>query len=696
VEAIGKTPDQKASMRTRISALLLFTVFLTLTPGATHAQGRRPLNLDDLASFREVTDPQRSPEGQWVAYVVTSYDFAKDKKDSDVWMVSWDGSRQVRLTSSPDSEENPRWSPDGRYLAFTASRGEEDDKKKGDQVWLLDRSGGEAQKLTDVKGDVSEYAWSPDGKRLVLAVDDPDPNEAAEKEKKDGKPGTKPPIVIDRYHFKQDKVGYLGAQRTHLYLFDIGRRAIDALTSGVWDEAAPEWSPDGHWIAFTSRRGPDPDRSTNSDIWMVEAKAGATPRQVTASTNPDGGRPAWSPDGKFLAYLQGDDPRFYAYNQNRLAIMPVAGGTPTVLTGSLDRSVSSPEWSSDGKAIFFLVEDDRAQYVARVPASGGAIAPLTAGRGVAREFSLGTDGRAAVLAATAVAPFEIYALEAEGAQLRKLSAHNDGWLGTVQLATVEDFTTKVKDGTVVNGLLFKPPSFTPGTTYPTLLNIHGGPNGQDEHAFDFEGQWLAANGYVVLQVNYRGSAGRGSKYQKAIFADWGHLEVVDLIAGVDYAIAQGIADPARLGIGGWSYGGILTNYTIATDARFKAAVSGASSSLQTTMYGVDQYIVQYEAELGPPWKNPDGWKKVSYPFFHADRIKTPTLFLCGEKDFNVPIAGVEQMYQALRSLNVDAQLVIYPEQFHTLTTPSYLRDRLQRYVAWYDKYLKPNAGTPTH
>jgi dipeptidyl aminopeptidase/acylaminoacyl peptidase len=682
-------------MRSRNVAHLLFTILLFLTPGVTHGQGKRLLALDDLASLREVSEPRRSPDGQWVAYVVTTSDFARDKKDADVWMVSWDGRRQVRLTSSPESEEHPRWSPDGRYLAFTASRGEEDEKKKkSDQVWLLDRLGGEAQKLTDVKGDVSEYAWSPDGKRLVLAVDDPDPNEPTDK--KDGKPATRPPVVIDRYHFKQDKLGYLGAQRTHLYLFDIERRAVEALTSGVWDEAAPEWSPDGQWIAFTSRRGPDPDRSTNTDIWVVESKAGATPRQVTTSTNPDGGRPAWSPDGKFLAYLQGDEPRFYAYNQNRLAIVPVAGGTPTVLTGALDRSVSSPQWSSDGKAISFLVEDDRAQYVARVPVIGGAVEPLTTGRSVVRELSLGTDGRAAVLAATADMPFEVYALEADGGQLRKLSAQNDGWLEKVQLATVEDFTTKAKDGTVVNGLLFRPPFVAPGTAYPTLLNIHGGPNGQDEHAFDFEGQWLAANGYVVLQVNYRGGAGRGSKYQKAIFADWGHLEVVDLLAGVDYAIAQGIADPARLGIGGWSYGGILTNYTIATDPRFKAAVSGASSSLQTTMYGVDQYIVQYEAELGPPWKNPDGWTKVSYPFFHADRIRTPTLFLCGEKDFNVPIAGVEQMYQALRSLNVDTQLVIYPGQFHSLTTPSYQRDRLQRYVAWYDKYLKPKAGAPTH
>ena len=485
-------------------------------------------------------------------------------------------------------------------------------------------------------------------------------------EKKEGKPATKPPIVIDRYHFKQDKLGYLGAQRTHLYLFDMERRAIEALTSGVWDEAAPEWSPDGRWIAFTSRRGPDPDRSTNSDIWVVEAKAGATPRQVTTSTNPDGGRPAWSPDGKFLAYLQGDDPRFYAYNQNRLAIVPV-GGRNADRAHRVPRPVGVIAGVVAGREGDLLRGGGRSRAVRRAGAGerrsdraahgGQARRPRAlpgyrrprrgAGRDRRTPRSRSTRSRARGAAAQAVR-----------AQ-RCVARRRCSWRAS------RTSPTKAKDGTVVNGLLFKPPSFTPGTTYPTLLYIHGGPNGQDEHAFDFEGQWLAANGYVVLQVNYRGGSGRGSKYQKAIFADWGHLEVVDLLAGVDYAIAQGIADPARLGIGGWSYGGILTNYTIATDPRFKAAVSGASSSLQTTMYGVDQYIVQYEAELGPPWKNPDGWTKVSYPFFHADRIKTPTLFLCGEKDFNVPIAGVEQMYQALRSLNVDTQLVIYPDQFHS-------------------------------
>ena len=266
-----------------------------------------------------------------------------------------------------------------------------------------------------------------------------------------------------------------------------------------------------------------------------------------------------------------------------------------------------------------------------------------------------------------------------------------GLMSELQLATTEDFQSKSKDGTDVRGLVVKPAGHKAGTKYPTLLMIHGGPNAQDEHAFSFDREWLAANGYVVLAVNYRGSSGRGNAWQKAIHGDWGNLEVVDLLGAVDEAVKQGIADPNRLGIGGWSYGAISTNYTIATDTRFKAAISGAGSSMQFTMYGMDQYIIQYDQEMGPPWKNKDAWMKVSYPFFNADRIKTPTLFMGGEKDFNVPIAGSEQMYQALKSLGVDTQLVIYPGQFHGLSIPSYERDRLQRYLNWFNKYLQPSA-----
>jgi len=233
-----------------------------------------------------------------------------------------------------------------------------------------------------------------------------------------------------------------------------------------------------------------------------------------------------------------------------------------------------------------------------------------------------------------------------------------------------------------------PADYEPGKKYPTILRLHGGPVSQFPLDFNFMFQVFAANGYVVVATNPRGSSGRGEKFSTAIYADWGNKDVQDVLAGVDYTVAKGISDPEHLGVGGWSYGGILTNYVIASDTRFKAAVSGASISDVFAGYGTDMYVREYDAELGPPWKNTEVYLKLSYPFLHADRIKTPTLFLGGQKDFNVPLLNSEQMYQALRTLGVPTQLIIYPGQYHGISKPSYVKDRLERYVAWYDKYLK--------
>jgi len=659
-----------------------------LIAGSVEAQsGKRPIGLDDLAKVKAVGDPQVSPDGKWVAYTVGTVDAEKDKRDADVWMVSWDGIEQIRLTSTNDSSEtNPRWSPDNKYLAFLTTRGDETQKKQGAQVWLLNRAGGEAQELTNIKGGVSDFAWSPDARRLVLVAKDPDPNE--EPEKKDGwKRKTASPIVIDRYHFKQDREGYLQPLHSHLLLFELDTRKAESLTDGRFDEQAPVWSPDGRYIAFVSNRTTDPDRNDDTNVYVIEAKQGAQPRQLTTYKGSDGGRPSWSPDGRWIAYLQGDETKYSAYSINKLAVVPaVDEGPPRILTAALDRPVSGDiVWSSDSRNLFFVVADDRITYVAKVAATGGKVERLTTGLRVISNLSRRDDASLALLSTTPTEADEAYAFE--NGTLRRLTHQNDALFGELQLGTTEDFTSKSKDGTEVHGIVVKPASFVAGRKYPMILYVHGGPNGQDAHSFSFDRQWFAANGYVVISVNYRGSSGRGSAYQKAIFADWGNKEVVDLLGAVDHMVATGIADANRLGIGGWSYGGILTDYTIATDSRFKAAISGAGSALQTSMYGLDQYTRQYDNEIGPPWKAQDLWIKISYPFFHADRIKTPTLFLGGERDFNVPVAGGEQMYQALRSLGVDTQLVIYPGQFHNITMPSYQRDRLERYAGWFNKYL---------
>jgi dipeptidyl aminopeptidase/acylaminoacyl peptidase len=678
--------------------VLVGVVLISIPPAA---QTRRPMAVADLFNMRGLRDPQRSSDGKWVAYTVTTAIKDTDKNNTDVWMVSWDGAQQIQVTSTPEGESSPRWSPDNKYLSFISSR----QGAKGGQVWLLNRAGGEAVKITDIKGGVSDHAWSPDGKRLVLVVEDPDPlDKDVPEEKPDARPDerkTPKPIVIDRYHFKADGDGFLRGARSHLYLLDVDSKKVESLTTGKFEEESPAWSPDGRQIAFIRTHGEgDVDKMPNADLFVIDAKTGAQPRRLTTTTAEESGRPAWSPDGRQIAYLLGDEVKNSAYDQAQLMVIPAAGGQPRALTQSLDRPVSSATWAPDGSALFFTITDDRAVHVGRIAAGGGAVQRVLEGRRVVTNLSGAADGSFAVLASTATELPEVFALESRSAtasgeaSLRKLSHQNDEWMKSVSFATTEDFTSTSKDGTVVNSIVVKPAGFDPSRKYPVLLRIHGGPNGQDQHSFDYEREVFAANGYVVISVNYRGSNGRGNAYQKAIFADWGNKEVVDLLGAMDALQKQPWVDSARLGIGGWSYGGILTDYTIAQDTRFKVAISGAGSANQLSMYGSDMYITQYEQEIGPPWKSQDLWIRISYPFFHADRIRTPTLFLVGEKDFNVPLTGSEQMYQALRSLGVDTQLVIYPGQFHGISIPSYRIDRMQRYLDWYAKYLKP-ATTST-
>jgi len=667
-------------MRRHSAALLALLVIAAASNVAGQTVTKRPLRSSDLFLLRAVSDPQLSPDGAWVAYSVTAIDSAKDKSDSDLWMTSWDGAQSIRLTSTPESESTPRWSPDGRYLAFVSGRQE----GKGGQVWLLDRRGGEAQRLTTLKGGVSEFAWSPDAKRLVLALDEETDSVA----RKDTATHTTPkPIVIDRYNFKRDIAGYLGTKRTHLALFDVTTKKLDSLTSAAYDDDSPSWSPDGQRIVFVRTPIAEPGKGRESDVFVIDARKGASPKQLTDYVGPDGGRLSWSPDGKWIAFTRGDEPKFSAYSLNKLAVVPSDGSAPArVVTAMLDRPVSSPRFSADGQSVLATISDDRAEPLVRIRITDGSVERVVGGKRTVSEYSALPDGRSAILLSTPDRAPEVYALD--GGIPRQLSHQNDSLFAQLALASVEDMTSKSKDGTEVHSLLYRPLGVATGTRSPLLLYIHGGPNGQDGYRFDFDRQFFAANGYAVLAVNYRGSSGRGSAYQRAIFADWGNKEVQDLIGAVDEAVKIGVADPQRLGIGGWSYGGILTDYTIATTQRFKAAVSGAGSALQLSMYGTDQYVTQYELEIGAPWKEQEKWIRISYPFFHADRITTPTLFMGGQNDFNVPIVGGEQMYQALRTLGVETRLVIYPNSFHGITVPSYRADRYQRFLGWYDKYVK--------
>ncbi len=651
---------------------------------------------DDLVTMARVGAPVVSPDGAWVAYTVSRVDPRDDKNVSQLWMVSWDGKQDVQLTFSKDGAGDPQWSPDGRWLAFTTGR-EADGVKaaKGEQVWVLDRRGGEAQQLTNVKQELQVYKWSPDSKTLLLTLQERD----EPVEDKGAKPKPPKPIVIDRYHYKEDNVGFLTDKEPHLYLFDVATKKLSKLTNGPVDgagsygEGGGTWSPDGTMVAFVSNQSkPDPDRVANPDVFVVDAKAGATPRQLTTFAGTNSGPLAWTLDSKAVVYRQGTAAHYSIYDLRQMAMVPAAGGEPKLLAPKLDAWVGAPVLAPGGRAVLTEVPEDREEWVGEIPLDGdGKVKRLTEGSGSVAGLNE-AGGHVALLWSTDAAPAEVYALN--GGKLRKLTGQNDALMATLEVAPTENIEAKTKDGSEVHGLLTMPVGYSAGAKAPMILFIHGGPTAQDQHGFDLSRQMFAAHGYAVLQVNYRGSTGRGQAYSMAINADWGDKEVIDLMAATDAAVATGKIDADKMGVGGWSYGGILTDYTIASTDRFKAATSGAGMGNLLGFYGIDQYILQYQDELGAPWKKLDLYVKLSYPFLHADRIKTPTLFMGGDKDFNVPVEGGEQMYQALRAVGTPAELIVYPGQFHGFTRPSFIKDRYQYWFDWYDRYVRGMEPKP--
>jgi len=682
------------------------------------AEALRLFQPSDVHKLQDVSSFAISPEGDWVAYSVRQTDVEKDKRSTDLYMVSWDGEARIQLTHTESTgESHPRFSPDGKYLAFLTSRSDgaegEDDPKAKSQVWLLNRAGGEARRLTELKGGVSGFEWSPDSSRLVLVGKDPEadedgsPSDSAEGDQdpgleeegeKEGKGAETPkPIVIDRYQFKQDREGYLTRRYERLYLFDIEEGTAELLTPGDFDSTDPAWSPDGHSLAFTSKRPteeqPDPDRTLNTDIFLIAAEKGAQARRLTTWEGSDS-KPTFAPNGESIAYVRGPEEAMSFYAPSQLGVLRIdSSETPILPTAGLDRSVGNVRWSPDGRQIYFGFEDDRERFVGRVPAIGGEVTRLSVGRspdekGVIRSFEIGARGIAA-LASFPHQPSEIYRLKSADGPALALTDHNAEARDAFDWANVRAFDTTGEDGVRVGSMLLEPPGYTPGRAYPTVAFIHGGPVGQDGFEFDAMAQAFAAAGFLVIQPNYRGSSGRGAEFSTAIYGAWGSLEIQDIHTVVDALVAQGLSDPKRLAIGGWSYGGINTNYAIATDTRFAAAVSGSGIANLLTGYGTDQYIWQYEGEIGKPWEpeSLERYLELSYPFLHADRIQTPTLFMCGEKDFNVPLINSEQMYQALKSLDVPTQLVIYPGQYHGLSVPSYIEDRIERMIAWFNEHM---------
>jgi dipeptidyl aminopeptidase/acylaminoacyl peptidase len=633
-----------------------------------------------------------SADGTAVLYTLTTHNLEDDASTSDIWSVPYAGGEASQLTDTPSASEwRPLPGPDGAlfFLSDGSAPGQDEDAATA-QVWVMP-AGGEARPVTSILGGVSDYDVSPDGTRLVVMAEvgsrvgfDPEK--------------TAPPIVVDRFAFKEDGRGYLDDRRQQLFLVDVASGEATQLTGGDFDNWMPEWSPDGTQIAFVSKRSGDPDRNFDFEIFIVPPDPGAEPRPIGVYPGADNdpafeSRPAWSPDGRRLAWLRAGEDRWVWYTPNEIAVGDVATGEAR-LPAVMDRWLYHPRWSPDGGTLYALLEDDRVTTLVRLDLeadleNGPVVEPLTFGLRFAYDYAVGPGGELVVLDGDDESPYELRAvpLPGQGGGPRVLTHHND-WLNERQLGVTQEVSAR-SDGYDIHGLLVTPPGWDGATRLPLIVRLHGGPVYQYSHEFMFDWQLYAAQGYAVLGVNPRGSSGRGFDFAREIFADWGDPDVDDVLALVDEVVRMGVADPDRMGVGGWSYGGILTDYVIASDDRFKAAISGAGIGNMLGGYGVDQYALAYELELGVPWESQRAWRRVSFPFLQAADIETPTLFLCAEADDNVPCVGSEQMYQALESRGVETRLVVYPGENHGLTVPSYIRDRLERSLEWHGRHLNP-------
>jgi dipeptidyl aminopeptidase/acylaminoacyl peptidase len=635
--------------------------------------GKRSIRPEDVWRSYSVSSPKISPDGQWILYNHSKVDSIKDGYDGKLYMMSINGNENIQLTEQTKGVGQPSWSPDNKYISFL-SKGKTEESSA--QIFLMNRKGGEPIQLTKIKGEISSYRWFPDGKSILMEILDPSTADTA-------KTKIRKPYEIRRYTFKNDSEGYLDERKTHLYLFDIESKKLDTLTRGVFNESGAAISDDGKKIAYVSNITEDPDRNENTDIFLYDLDNKST-LQITTYAG-ENGTPRFSPDGRYLSYTQSTtESGFNMYDQSRLWVYDLKANTARCLSENIDRSVGSVNWSADGRFIYSIIEDDRKRNILRFDINTGASDYITDKEGAFSSLDIGKDGRMVALYSNATTPNEIYTNT--NGTFTKVSTFSTAFLAPLKLSYVKGFSCQSVDKNTVTGILYLPDSAA--RKLPLILYIHGGPVAQDDYGFDMTRQIMSAAGYAVAAVNYRGSSGRGMAYTKSIAGDWGNKEVKDIIAVTDYLIREDYVDPEKLGISGWSYGGILTNYTIATDKRFKAAVSGAGSSLQLSMYGSDQYIKQYEEELGKPWKNPKKWLDLSYPFFKVESIRTPTLFMASEDDFNVPVIGAEQMYQAFKSTGIPTELVIYPNQHHGIRVPSYIIHRHNKHLEWFGRYLK--------
>jgi dipeptidyl aminopeptidase/acylaminoacyl peptidase len=676
----------------------IFCAATLFVGAALHSQtvAKHPITFEDLIKLHRVGDPKISPDGQWVAYTVSTPDMELNRGVSNIWAVRTSGGDALQLTSG-GRDSSPAWSPDGKTLAFISGR------DGNSQIYLLPMDGGEAREVTHLSTGADLVKFAPDGKSLAFTSSVyPDcKDDACNSGRDEEKAKSKVKAHVAEQLLYRHWTHWSEGKRGHLFVVPVdGSAAPRDLTPGANYDVPPDerggpddinFSPDAKEICFTAVTDKMEATSTNGDLFLV-AVSGGEAKRITSNPGFDG-NPVYSPDGKYIAY-HAQLTAGYESDRWRLLLYDRQAGKSESISDKFDRSVAEIIWTPDSKTILFVAENETLNPVYSIAAQAGAEPKKVIAESFNTSISLSADGKTLAFERTSLAaPAEVFVANSDGSNVRQLSHQNDAALAALDLNAPETFWFDAADGVKIQAMILRPPNFDSTKKYPLLVLLHGGPETMWSNAWGYRwnAQVFSAAGYVTLMINRRGSTGYGQKFTDEIAGDWGGKAYGDVMSGVDYTLKKySYADGTRMAAAGGSYGGYMADWIDTHSGRFKAIVSHAGVYDLTSMYATEELWFNEHDTPGTPWGNPEGYKKWS-PVTYAGELgkfKTPTLVIAGEQDFRVPYTQSLEFYSALQRQGVPSKLVVFPDEGHWVLKPQNSKFWYKTFLDWLATYLK--------